>query len=176
MWLIFLFRIGLVGIFLFAAWRWADWKGWKKYYPTVLFVMVVNLAASYITYHHTLWGYHPDPLIKTESTVELVNSFVMLPSSTFLFLSNFPEGSKLHQHVYILLWVVLFSSLEFIDKTLGGIYYSNGWAWQISALFDIVMFTIIRIHYLSPARAWLITLFFTGIILFVFNFGSVEMK
>ncbi|SMD09413.1 CBO0543 family protein [Sporomusa malonica] len=176
MWLILFFRICLVGSFLFAVWKWGDWKNWKKYYPTVLFVMVVNLGASYITYHHGLWNYHQDQLVKTQSTVELINSFVMLPSSTFVFLSNFPVNRKLYQYGYILLWVLIFSSLEYIDKTIGGIYYSNGWLWQISTIFDIAMFSIIRLHHLSPLRAWLITLFLTGVILIVFNFGSAEMK
>ncbi len=43
---ILLFRICLFLLFLIAVFKTGDWKSWQKYYPTVLFVIVVNLVAS----------------------------------------------------------------------------------------------------------------------------------
>ncbi|HWR42258.1 CBO0543 family protein [Sporomusa sp.] len=177
MWLILLFRICLLGGILFVVWKWGDWKNRGRYYPTVLFIMTVNLAVCLITYHHTLWNYHPDALVKTQTTIELLNSFVMLPSTAFAFLSRFPYSSDaFYQYGYILLWALVFSTLEFIDKTIGGIYYEKGWSWEISTLFDCAIFLILRLHYVSPFWAWLITFVRTAVILVVFNFSSAEFK
>jgi hypothetical protein len=177
MWHILFFRIFLVLGFLFSAWRWGDWKNWEKYYPTILFVMVVNLFASFLTYHHALWNYTPDALVGTQTALELINSFVMLPSTTFVYLSKFPSYNKFCQYGYIVLWIAIYSGLEFIDHyVIKGIYYTNGWLWLTSTLFDCAMFSIIRLHHLHPFWAWLITLLLTAVILAVFNFGSAEMK
>lgn len=170
------FRIFMFMIFILAAWRFGDWKNRAKYYPTVLFVMVVNLAASFITYHHALWYYNPDALVRTQTALELINSFVMLPSATFIYLSRHPLTDNGRCFGYMLLWVGIFSSFEYMDKTIGGIAYKNGWSWQISTLFDIAMFSIIRVHYTRPFWAWLACLVITAIILIVFNFESAEMK
>lgn len=172
---ILLFRICLFLLFLIAVFKTGDWKSWQKYYPTVLFVIAVNLAASFLTYHYILWGYNPDLLIKTQTTIELFNSFFMLPATTFIYLSRFPRA--LSPYYYISFWVLLYASLEFIDHyIIGGISYSNGWSWFFSLLFDIAMFSIIRIHYLKPILGWIVTLLLSVVILLVFNFMSGEFK
>jgi hypothetical protein len=176
--LTFLFRlIFLVAGFISCAWRWGDWKRWEKYYSTILFVIVVNLAASFLTYHHALWNYSPDAFIKTQTILEYINCFIILPSAMFLYLSRFPEGNAVCKIRYITLWVFIFGSLEYIDNNLaGGIYYTNGWSWPQSVLFDAAMFLIVRLHYAKPFWAWIVTLLLAILILVMFNFGAAEMK
>lgn len=177
MWNFLFFRVCLLSGFLFAAWKWGDWKNWEKYYPSILFAACVNLFATVLTYHHSLWNYRPDVLVSTQTVIELINCFLILPSTAFIYLSNFPTTNKIHQYTYMLLWVFIYAGLEYIDHyIINGIYYTNGWSWLASAIFDIIMFYIIRIHHLRPLWAWLITLLFTGIILTIFNFWSAEMK
>ena len=31
------FQIAVSLAALLAAWRWSDWRNWKKYYPTILY-------------------------------------------------------------------------------------------------------------------------------------------
>ncbi|GMB01229.1 CBO0543 family protein [Pelosinus sp. IPA-1] len=176
MWYILFFRIFLVFGFLLAVWKWGDWKNRENYYSTVLFIMVINLGASFLTYHHILWNYQPDALVKTQTTVELINSYVILPSATFIYLSNFPFNRKGRSNGYIALWILLFSSLELIDNVIGGMSYKNNWSWFCSSILDFAMFPIIRLHYESPLRAWIICLLITIIVLIVFDFSSAEMK
>lgn len=173
-----IWRICFLVSFLYSAWRWGDWKNWQKYYPTVLFTMVINLAISFITYHHVLWKYNADALVTTQTVVEIINVFFLLPAATFIYLSRFPNSSSfMYQGSYIALWVVLFGSIEFIAHyIIGSISYDNGWAWPISVFFDVAMFSILRIHYLRPAFAWFITILLSIIILSVFNFSSAEIK
>lgn len=178
MWHILFSRIFLHVLgFTFSAWKWGDWKNWEKYYPTVLFTMVVNLGASLLTYHHALWNYSPDALVKTQTILEFINCFIILPSVTFTYLSKFPANNKFQQLSYIVFWVLIFSGLEYIDHyIIGGIYYTNGWSWSTSTIFDFALFSILRLHYLKPGWAWVITFLLTGFILVMFNFSSAEMK
>ncbi len=175
--LISAFRICLLLIFLIAVMRLGDWKNWQKYYSTVLFVIIANLLVSFLTYHHVLWYYNPDILVKTSSTVELLNSFFMLPVSTFIYLSKYPTGNKLYQYGYVVLWVCIYVGLEFIDHyVVKGISYGNGWSASASAIFDIAIFSIIRLHYLRPLWAWGASLLVLTFILILFDFISGEFK
>ncbi|MDF2570669.1 MAG: hypothetical protein K0R55_2273 [Sporomusa sp.] len=175
--LVFVFRVCLLLLFLIAALKFGDWKNWQKYYPTILFIMVINLVASYLTYHHTLWNYDRDILVKTHTTVEFINALVLLPAVAFTFLSKFPVSTKFYQYGYIALWVLIFSSLELIDHyVVGGISYENGWTWPSSFIFDIAMFSILRLHHLKPIWAWIASALMTVIIFILFNFTSGEFK
>jgi len=173
---ILIFRIVLLLAFIIIAYFLGDWNNLEKYYPTILFVMVVNVTASFLTYHHTLWNFNPDYLVKTYTIIELLNSYIVLPCTVFVFLSNFPPFSNILQYTYIGLWIIIYSTIELLDSMIGGISYQHGWSWQISTLFDCAIFSIIRIHYIRPVWAWGITFLLGAAIVTIFNFSSAEMK
>ncbi len=173
---IILFRIGLLAGFLLAAWRWGDWRRWRRYYPTLLFVMVANLAAGYVTYHHPLWDFNADTLAVSETTVELLNTFVLLPTAALIYLGSYPAAGPARQARYVLAWIMLFAAIETADTLIGGISYFNGWSLGHSVLFDCVMFPIIRLHHVRPPLAWLASLAVALYILVAFGFFSAEMK
>ena len=176
MWQILLFRVLLLSGFLFAVWKWGDWRNWRKYYPSMLFVSVVNLTVAFLLYHHPLWLFKPDILASTHTVVELFNAYLVLPATTLLFLANLPAGGRGRQYAYLGFWVLIYGAIEGIDSILGGISYYNGWSYSYSVIFDCVMFAIIRIHYEKPLLAWLISMLFTVFIVFVFDIFSAEMK
>ncbi|WP_371372803.1 CBO0543 family protein [Sporomusa aerivorans] len=173
-----IFRIFLLAFFLLAALKWGDWKNWQKYYPTVLFVMVQNLAAAFFAYHHTLWQYNQDILVKSYTTVEILNAFVLLPAVTITFLSKLPfHKSTVCQYGYIAWWVVIFGSLEFIAHYIvGSLSYGNGWSWKASILFDVGMFSIIRMHYIRPLLAWVMNLLMISAIIILLDFSTGQFK
>ena len=139
MWLNLLFRTSLLAGFLLVAWKWGDWRRWQKYYSSMLFVALVDMSAGYISYHHSLWIFDPDALIKTETIVELINSYLLLPATTLVYLANFPSEGRGRQGAYILLWVFIYSTLEYVDHAIiGGISYSNGWSFRNSIFFDFL--------------------------------------
>lgn len=171
------FRVVLVSSFLIAAWRWGDFKNWQRYYPTILFVMVINLSASFLSYHHGLWNYSSDAVITTETTVEFVNAYINLPATVLIYLSHFPANGTLQKIIYGGFWVALFAALEFTDHyVLGGIFYTNHWGWSHSVIFDMFMFYIIRVHYLSPWKGWFFSLLVAVFIIVQFGFLTGEMK
>ncbi|HWR07132.1 CBO0543 family protein [Sporomusa sp.] len=176
--LILLFRVLLLSSFLITAYKIGDWKNRQRYYPTILFVMVVSLAESFATYHHVLWNYNPGLLVKTHTTVEFLNAFVLLPSVTFIFLSKYPfNGTRFYQSGYITLWVLIFSSIELIAHyIIGSISYKNAWSWSASFILDIALFSITRLHYSRPVWAWVFSLIVAITVLIVFDFRSGEFK
>jgi len=177
MWLTLLFRISLLSAFLITAWKWGDWRNWQKYYSSMLFVAVVNMSAGYLCYHHVLWFYNPDAVVSTQTVVEFLTTYVVLPATALVYLSNIPLGGRVRNCSYIVMWVLIYGTLELIDHTIiGGISYDHGWSLRDSVLFDLLMFITIRIHYNRPLLGWLIVLVWTIIILTMFNFWSAEMK
>ncbi len=176
-WFLLLFRVCLTGGFLLAALRWVEWRCWSVYYPTVLFVMVVDTFASYVAYLHPLWVFNPDAVVKSQTVVELVSIFVVMPASILTYLSRFPAGGLLEQGAYVLAWAALFGSLEGLDVILvNGISYANGWSLAHSCIFDVAMFAIIGLHYRRPLCGWLATLALAVYILAAFGFWGAEMK
>jgi general stress protein CsbA len=177
MWLILVFRICLLTGFLAAAWKWADWRNWEKYYPTILFVMLVNMSVGYLGYHHSFWIFNPDVLVNTETVVELLNTYVSLPATTLLFLSRLPSQGGQQQWKHTFLWVFIYGAIEGIDHYfIGGISYGHGWSYGCSLLFDCAMFIIIRVHYTRPLLGWTMTLTAVTGVVIAFKIFLAEMK
>jgi hypothetical protein len=141
----------------------------------MLFAALVNIAAAYISYHHPLWDFNADALASSETTVEMLNTFIAMPATVLVFPAATPRG-PLRQARYILVWVALFASVETADTLLGGICYFNGWSLTRSIAFDGVMFSILRLHHLRPAAAWLATFVVGAFIIVAFGFLTAEMK
>ncbi|MFX4262238.1 CBO0543 family protein [Pelotomaculum propionicicum] len=152
--------------FLAAAWKWGDWRNWRRYYPTVLFFIAIDFAYGYITKNQPLWQF--ESLVITSTFSFIFVALVGQPPAIFLFLSLYPN--KLHKQIgYILIWVAIFSIIEIIAFKIGSISYQNGWNIWFSILFNCIMFTIIRLHYKEPLQAWIITIVLAVIIMFLFN-------
>ena len=161
-------------LFLSAAWRWGNWRNWQKYYPTILFVMVINFAYGYITYNQPLWQIE-SPLLKTT----LSDFFVTLigyPSIVLLFLSHYPAGIY-KRIIYISLWALLHLMLvEVVSLQLGFFSYHNGWNIRYALLFEFLMFPMFRIHYKKPLLAWIITFALTAVGGLWFGLSISNMK
>jgi hypothetical protein len=166
----------LIGLTL-AVWKWGDWKNWRDYYHSLLFVMVVNLSARLLCYLHPLWIFNPDALVTTLTVAELINTYTVLPATVFVYLSKFPKDGAMRKCVHILMWVGIYGGLEYIDtKQIGSISYANGWSVYHSVVFDVFMFIILRIHHVRPIWGWFFTLIVASFIVMKFGFLSAEMK
>jgi hypothetical protein len=47
----------IIGSFLWilATWKWGDWRNWKKYQSTILYMIVFSLLFDVLTYNHSLF-------------------------------------------------------------------------------------------------------------------------
>ncbi|MDR3543622.1 MAG: hypothetical protein P4L69_22100 [Desulfosporosinus sp.] len=153
-------------IWILSAYKWSDWKNWKRYYPTILFFIVGDLIYNLVSYNHPLWEQTSLKLGVTFSV--LFMCVTVWPSSTLLYLTHFPLTGKLKKVLYVLLWVVLFTLIELVCGWFGNFKYSNGWNIGLSILFATVMFPLLKIHHEKPPIAWALAFLLGTTIIYFF--------
>ncbi|WP_282173854.1 hypothetical protein [Cytobacillus firmus] len=132
-------------LWIFALWKWGDWRNWKMYYPTFLFYILGDFLYLYLlSDFYPMWTYDPQGI---DEKVNLTNTHVSFsimavkyPVTILIYLYRFPGGKLIKKLLYIL-------------------KYDNGWSLKWSILFNAVMFTILRVHHKRPAAAWGLSIF-----------------
>jgi hypothetical protein len=162
-------RILLALIFVLIAWKWSNWKDWKEYYPTILFMIAMSLLADIITANHKLWLLINSPFATSHTANSLFITYTIFPATVLLYLSNFPHKSS-HKIYYTLMWSTLYSFIEFNTVRLGLFTYDNGWSLVWSILFNCFMFPLLWLHHLNPILAWTLSACFLIFILEYFGF------
>ena len=149
--------------------RWGRWKEWKTYYPTILFFIAGDFIHVYIVAAKPLWRYGPDPLFSGVSE-HLITSLVIFPCTVILLFTFYPQfKSWTIKTLYIAVWVLIFSSGEYLAYKLGYFVYKNGWSLVYSTLLDCLIFPLLIIHQRKPQIAWLISLIIGIFIVFWFK-------
>ncbi|WP_186579439.1 CBO0543 family protein [Aquibacillus kalidii] len=164
-------------IWIAALWKWGDWKNWRKYYSTFLFFVIGDLLYLYLLSDiYPMWRYSPPEVDEsigiTHTHVAFSVMLVKYPSTILIYLSNFPVKNKQKQLLYMLSWVVLYAVNEIIDLKFDLIQYHNGWNLWWSILFNLVMFSILYVHFRKPVLAWIFAGFYIVILWNVFNVPS----
>ncbi|WP_414714867.1 CBO0543 family protein [Sporomusa sp.] len=161
-------RILLAFFFVLAAWKWANWRNWKEYYPTILFMFTISLLVDIITANHKLWLLTNDPFTTSYTANGVFATFTMFPAKVLLYLSNFPKKSS-HKIYYILAWIIFFTLIELGAWHLDLFIYDHGWSLAWSLLFNCVMVPLLWIHHHNPLLAWALS---AGFITFIWtHFG-----
>lgn len=154
---------------VFAAWRWGDWKHWQKYHTTMLFIalssamydVLVNDGAFY------LWRYIGNSYV-SEEIASLLYTVIAFPATALLFLSNYPaEAGKRVWH--IVKYVAIYVMLEIIGLYLGTISHAHSWNLWWSTVFNLIMFSILRLHYQKPLAAYLLSFVIASYLMFHFH-------
>jgi hypothetical protein len=159
----------LIALFTgFAVWRWADWKNWQKYHATMLYIVVGGLLYEYLTRGFILWVFHPDFLYNQQLTI-IIYAVLTMPLSILLFLSNYPTTNKLKQIIYLVKWIFIYSVVELILQIFGRITYENNWSYWYSVLFDVMMYPMLRIHYVNPLRAYFLSIVIIVVLMWYFK-------
>lgn len=159
-------RLIFVFIWIFVAWRFGDWKNWSKYYPTMLFYALCDMLYLFLTKNYPLWRLEPSfPLNHTFSV--LVFDLIVLPCTVLVFLSKYPQGLK--RAFYILFFVLIYSSIEWILYKMGSFSYFHGWNWYWSVLFNCVMFPIMRLHFKYPIITILLSVSIATFLMLLFK-------
>ncbi len=171
---------GIYGlVWLAALFIWGDWRNYRKYYTTFLFLLVGNFLYLYLLADlYPMWTYDPkgvDEEIGLRNT-HIVFSIMAIkyPATILIFLGRYPEESdKSKQLGYILFWVVIYTVNEILDVYFGLIKYDNGWNLWWSVLFNLAMFLILRLHYVRPFHAWIVSAAF---IVLLWNMFQVPLS
>ncbi|WP_313771830.1 CBO0543 family protein [Neobacillus niacini] len=144
-------------IFLIAAIIWGDWRNWRKYYSTILFIWFGDLLYNFLCYDYKMWEYKESifglAVMPNHTIITLLIMFISYPSSILIFLGRFPE-KKLNMGLWIIFWVSLFSLIEYINlHFLNLITHHNGWTIGWSVFFNAIIFVMLRLHYKYPTVA-----------------------
>lgn len=153
-------------IWLVVLFKYGDWKNWKRYYPTILFFYCGNLIAFSVFHSNLLWELKSN--ILTHSLTDLIQMVFVFTPTAIMFLQYFPKNIK-GQEIYIILWVFIYSTIEFIFHKLGSIEYNRGWTIWWSASHNLYQFILLRIYFNNPLLAWCLAVIMLIIMIRVFN-------
>lgn len=158
----------IAGITYLIAFKYGDWKNWRKYEATMFLFSFGNLLYNYVYHDKFLWMFKPD--ILSSHIIEVIYSVSVYPMTTLLFLTNFPEtmGKRIKR---IIKYALIYSAVEVVLYLSGLIVYDYGWFLWLSFAWDFVMFTILAIHYKKPVIAYCccFALFFLMSVVFPFK-------
>ncbi len=133
------------------TWKFADWRNWQKYQPTMLLFALGNLFYNYVYHDRFLWLYNPK--ILNSHIVELIFTFTVLPLTALIFLSNFPENRR-NQFSHILKYIIIFILVEYFLYKIDNFKYDFGWNIWFSLAWDAIMFFILAVHHRRPLQAY----------------------
>ncbi|SFB13224.1 MULTISPECIES: CBO0543 family protein [unclassified Bacillus (in: firmicutes)] len=141
----------VVAVYIFFAKYFVDWKRWEEYYPTILYFIVCNLTYNFVFYDHTLWMYKAKSGWLNHTIIDLVFSYFIIPVIIMIYLRFFPTGRR--KYIYLVAWIAYFSVIEWLFAKKGLFVYENGWNLKWSIMFNIIMFTLLRVHFKKPILA-----------------------
>ncbi|WP_221564497.1 CBO0543 family protein [Alkalihalobacillus sp. TS-13] len=160
-------HLSLTVLAVYTAWKWGDWRNWRKYHATMLYMTSMSLLYFFYCSGHLLWRIVPDfriPYAVTES----LYFFIIYPATVLLYLTEYPVGLS-KKVLYNLKWIGIYIGFEFLANLFNKITYFNKWNLLYSLLFVCVMFPMLRLHYLKPLVAYLVSLVIIAVLLMYFN-------
>jgi hypothetical protein len=161
-------------IYLIAGIKWGDWRNWKKYYPTLLFLIIGDFLYNFLLYEKSMWIFH-DVILPNHTMVTLLAMVISYAVTVLIYLGRFPKGWK-KRSLWFLLWSGIYLLIEYVNSMLGFITYHNGWNMWWSGLFTGIIFLILPIHHKKPLLAWLLSIVIILSLLSIFGVKISDMK
>jgi hypothetical protein len=151
-------------------------RNWLKYYPSMLYAALGNALYELICYKYQLWQIEPNGL-PVAMIPMLLLTLIGMPFSTWIYLSKYPFEKELKfQAFYIGIFVAVFTLLEYFAVLGDSITYHHNWNLGWSALFSILMFVMLRLHYNKPLLALALSTALALILCMIFNVTLDIMK
>lgn len=172
------FHIILSLLAILLAWKWGDWRNWKLYYPTILYMIIGDLSYIILSSDKPLWKY--ESRIISGDFAECLIAFVVFPCTCFIFFSLYSMVSTSKKIVvYILFFffcAFVYTSFECLSFCLGFFSYHNGWNLYWSFGFNCIMFPLLLLHYKKPLWVWLPSIACAFLVIHTFNLPFSIMK
>ena len=167
----------ITSILIIVAWCFSDWRNWKKYYSTMLFTIALSVTITLLTYNKSLWYFHGTLFLSNRVLTDLWIVYVYYPPLILIYLSHYPFKKRLiNQTGYILIWTLLWASVEGLSVLVGLTTHHNGWNIGWSTLIWFLMFIGIRLHYTRPLLTWLLCFMLTVFMIIYFHIPITEFK
>lgn len=150
-----------------------DWKKIHHYHLTILYVIICDLLYNLLCADKLLWKYNPDFFHDCPVLVDILHSFINLPSITLLFLANYPNKRGYFRQIkYILQWIAGSLVIESLFLYFNRIELINGYKAWMEILFYTVMYVMLRLHHLRPLVSYLLS---AVIIIFLLLFFKIPL-
>ncbi len=143
-----------------------------EHYPTVLYVIIGDLAYNFFFHDYSLWEYEG---ILPHTAFNLLIDFFAIPCVVIIFLSCFPKKTWC-KVIYIFSFALGYSIVEFIASRLSVFSHFNGWNMFWSFLIYLIGFSLIRLHSKHPLLTWLLSVFCASAITLIFSFPFNTLK
>lgn len=139
---------------LFICLKFSAWKDWKKYYATIQYAVLWSFIYSLVYYRKPLWIFTKliSPVIN-----DLIYTLILAPFTLMLFLTYLPP-KYFKQIKYIVIWAVLYTIAEWILLYHGYVRYDESWNILLSFAFNIMLFSLVTMHFKKPLLTWAITI------------------
>jgi len=158
------FFIGII-LWVMASLKWGHWKSFKIYQASIFMMMTGDLVYGILTTEqHSYWEYLSPGFGLNHTIIGIAITFVAFPCSILIYLSQYPSGlSWLRQLGYILMWVAIYTILEWATHTLKLMKYDNGWTLYWSIILNCIAFSLLKLNQHKPLVA---SFLFIGFALF----------
>lgn len=155
-----------IGIVI-ASIRWGEWNKWRKFLPTMYFVMLFNMLYQYISASEIVLWEVGQPFV-SQFITDMIHGFILLPCLTLMFLSNFPTSNIKKVLKYVQYFVVSMI-IETIAVKTDNFHFRDGWNlwWEIA--FYPAMYISMRVHHKSPRNALIYAFIIIVILLITFR-------
>ena len=170
-------RVVLPFIYMIGFWRFGDWSNWKKYYPTILFIISVDFFISILMYEHPLWTFRGSLFIPNHTIADFILTFLSFPSLTLVYLSLYPyQSSWTKQVLYLSLWFGFMVFMEVLFLFAKLISYNHGWNFGWSCVVWLFLFIGLRLHHTRPLWAWLLCFLCTAFLILYFHIPVTKFR
>ncbi|MCD9022109.1 CBO0543 family protein [Cohnella silvisoli] len=170
-----IYMAGIVG-WTWSAWRWADWSRFREFRASIYVVIIGDFLYNLLTKNHHLWMFLSPTFHFSHHFIQVLISLCATPFAIMLFLSHYPEKSRLKQALYLALWAGVFSLHEWIVVKLGVFKYNDGWNMWWSIVINCLAFPFVILHQKRPALAVFVFFFITLLLCLIFRVDVIHIK
>lgn len=155
-------HIGTGILSILCAWKWGDWKNWRKYESTMIYVAMCNLLYNFLYHDHLLWQYKPHHICS-----DALATYIILPATCLIFLSNLPDKVS-GQLIKIIKFITIYFLFEEAYQKYGRLVYNYGWNILWSLAWLCMMFPMLILHHKKPLVAYVASMIAVIIMLLLF--------
>jgi hypothetical protein len=168
-------RLVIIALVWVIAFFKSDWRKWRDYHATILFIIAADFLVSLITYKHTLWD------LSSELGGHVVNDFLMavlfFPPAILLYFTYYPERKGIFKKsLYLMFWVLLFTCIEGLEYVLDNINYDNNWGIPESFAFNIALLIALTVHPKRPFFAYFLYFIYILLLITICDIPVSEFK
>ncbi|KAA0546859.1 hypothetical protein FZW96_12745 [Bacillus sp. BGMRC 2118] len=157
-------------LLLFWAYFKGNWREWRKYSTTIMYVIICNLLYNVICHDHYLWKYEPDILPQSHILTDLLYTFICLPAITLVYLTHYPFNTSFSKQLrYIMLWVIGSMIVEYPVYKFDRLILLNGYEYWMEVFFYSVMYSMIRLHHSRPLLTYGLSILISVLLVIYFN-------